>query len=224
MKTKTIGIISGAGPLAGSYLLERIFSLSISKYGCYKDCDFPKVFLLNFPFSEMLAKEIDSNNLRNELKECIDLLRKNNCNILAIACNTLHAFLDSNDDYKDLVKLPKITGSQIPLKETPIVLCTSTSKKFGVHKDSFRCEYPSESVQLKIDLIIDQILKGKDPKSSAKELVGIMKKLSANVIVLGCTELSLISKYFSQCNKLIIDPLEIMANKILEISFCNKRI
>ncbi len=50
MKPIPIGIVGGAGPLAGAALLERIFSLSGSLYGCYKDADFPKVLLLSFPF------------------------------------------------------------------------------------------------------------------------------------------------------------------------------
>ncbi len=59
MKPKSIGIIGGAGPLAGALLLERILILSGSEYGCYKDADFPEVILLSFPFSEMLTPERD---------------------------------------------------------------------------------------------------------------------------------------------------------------------
>lgn len=72
MKPKSIGIVGGAGPLAGVFLLERILYLSGKRYGCHKDADFPKVFLISFPFSEMLCTDIDSAKLKKELGECLD--------------------------------------------------------------------------------------------------------------------------------------------------------
>jgi len=98
MKPKPIGIISGAGPLAGAALLDRILYLAGSTYGCYKDGDFPKIFLLSFPFSEMLSPEMDIAQLQKELSSCLSQLRKSGAAVLAIACNTLHAFLDENED------------------------------------------------------------------------------------------------------------------------------
>jgi hypothetical protein len=44
MKPKSIGIIGGASPLAGAFLLKRILSLSGEVYGCYRDTDFPQSF------------------------------------------------------------------------------------------------------------------------------------------------------------------------------------
>ena len=94
MRPKTIGIIGGAGPLAGALLLERILSLSMSLYGCYRDADFPKVVLISFPLSEMLSADVDEAQLRRELKQCLYQLRAQGASVIAIACNTLHAFLD----------------------------------------------------------------------------------------------------------------------------------
>jgi aspartate racemase len=67
MKPKSIGIIGGAGPLAGAFLLERVLSISNKTYGCYRDSDFPKIFLISFPFSEMLSPTINTAKLRDEL-------------------------------------------------------------------------------------------------------------------------------------------------------------
>ena len=105
MKPRCIGVIGGAGPLAGVFLLERIFFLSRTLYGCYRDADFPKVLLVSFPFSEMLASKIHAYKIKQELRECIEQLRDNGAEVLVIACNTLHAFLDENDDLGDLIHL-----------------------------------------------------------------------------------------------------------------------
>ncbi len=219
MKPKSIGIVGGAGPLAGVSLLERVLSVSGSVYGCHRDADFPKVFLISFPFSEMLSPEMDVGQLQKELNECLNQLRKNGAAILAIACNTLHAFLDENEDLTDLIHLPRALAMEIPQTETPLVLCTSTSMQFGLHKRFFPCVYPDSQTQSQVDKVIDQILKGTDQQTIIQELLQIVQAQSANTIILGCTELSLFTKHLSSCNKRIIDPLEIVTNKILEKSF-----
>jgi len=45
---------------------------------------------------------------------------------------------------------------------------------------------------------------------------------TASSIVLGCTELSIYRKELSDSSKKIVDPLEILAGKLLDYSFKNK--
>lgn len=223
MKPQSIGIIGGAGPLAGAFLLERVLSLSGSIYGCYKDADFPKIFLLSFPFSEMLTPEINVAKLRQELSECLNQLRKNGATVLAIACNTLHAFLDEKEDLTNLILLPQVLAAEIPLNDVPLVLCTTTSVKFGLHKRFFPCVYPDSKTQSQVDRLIDQILKGAESQVVIQELLKILAAQAQGTIILGCTELSIYTKHLSASNKVIIDPLEIVAKKILEKSFLKNR-
>jgi len=223
MKPKSIGIIGGAGPLAGAFLLKRILSLSGEVYGCYRDADFPQVFLISFPFSEMLCPDMDIAKLRKELSGCLEQLRKNGASVLAIACNTLHAFLNEKDELNDLVHLPRTLAEEISLSDTPLVFCTSTSVQFGLHKQFFPCTYPDTQTQQEIDRIIDQILRGADQSVILEKLEKLLQAQTANTVILGCTELSLFSAHLSMPNKQIIDPLEVMANKILQKSFLNNR-
>lgn len=221
MKPKCIGIVGGAGPLAGAYLLERIFTLSGKTYGCYRDADFPKVILLSFPFSEMLCPNMDIAKLQQELSECLEQLRKNGAEVLAIACNTLHAFLDKKDELSDLIHLPQTLAEEVSLSDEPLVFCTSTSAKFGLHRQYMPCKYPEKNTQSEVDAIIDQVLKGVEEIVILDKLEKLILAQSATTMILGCTELSLFSVQLSVPNKLIIDPLEVMANKILEKSFIN---
>lgn len=221
MKPKSIGIIGGAGPQAGALLFERVLSISSKKYGCYRDSEFPKIFLVSFPFSEMLTPIIDSAKLRGELKECISQLRQNGASVLAIACNTLHAFLDEEENLDDLIHLPRAVAEEVPTSEEPLVFCTSTSVQFGLHKRFFSCTYPDLQTQGEIDTIIDEILQGVDKKISIERLNKLLKAQTEKTVVLGCTELSLFTTSLSLTNKVIIDPLEVVANKILEKSFSN---
>jgi len=211
MKPISIGIIGGAGPMAGVMLLQRIFTLAGSQYGCFRDADFPEVQLLSFPFSEMLTEERDEAKVRAELSVCLKRLQSSGATVLAIACNTLHAFLDEIPD--GLIHLPKVTAGEIPAGVVPLVLCTSTSSQFGLHKRFFPCTYPSAGDQVRVDQLIDQILKG---ENVAEQLTALIEQQEACTIILGCTELSLFTKDLTDTKKLIIDPLEITANRILE--------
>lgn len=221
MKLKSIGIVGGAGPMAGAALLERVLSLAGSTYGCYKDSDFPRIFLLSFPFSEMLTPEMDVEQLKKELRECLNQLRNNGADVLAIACNTLHAFLDQWEDQKDLVHLPNSLVNIIPPAEIPLVLCTTTSVKFGLHKQYFRCDYPNPEMQRSIDTIIDRVLRGSDEEIIVQDLLDVLQNHTSKTIILGCTELSLFAPRLQNLNKTIIDPLEVAANELLRISFNN---
>lgn len=219
MKPKCIGIIGGAGPLAGAYLLERLFSLSGAKYGCYRDSDFPKVMLISFPFSEMLSKERDEGLLKKEIGECIKQLRGNGASVLGIACNTLHAFLDPKDNLNDLVHLPLTIAENMPESELPLVLCTTTSVEFGLHRRFFPCRYPDKKVQEEVDGIIDLVLKGEEKGVILEKLTLLIQRERAQIVILGCTELSIFSAHLKLSNQLIIDPLELMVRKILERAF-----
>ena len=106
MKPKSIGIIGGAGPLAGAFLLDRVLSISSKKYGCYKDADFPEIFLISFPFSEMLSPNLNIAQLRKELRQCINQLRQNGAAVLSIAWVYLYSLEAWN--FKRTVSRPYI--------------------------------------------------------------------------------------------------------------------
>ncbi|OJU81635.1 MAG: hypothetical protein BGO10_08520 [Chlamydia sp. 32-24] len=224
MRPKSIGIVGGAGPLAGAFLLERILSLSNKVYGCYKDSDFPKIFLISFPFSEMLNSNKNTIKLRNELKTCLNQLRTNGADVLAIACNTLHVYLEEADEIDNLIHIPRLLAKEIPSSETPLVLCTSTSMQFRLHKRFFPCNYPDLSTQGQVDEMIDQILRGTDRAIILEKLQKLIETQKEKTIILGCTELSLFATSLSFPHKLIIDPLEIVAHKLLEKSFFEERV
>ena len=222
MKPKCIGLIGGAGPMAGAYLLQRIFALAGTHYGCHRDSDFPKVILISFPFSEMLDINMNPSVLQQELSECLQQLRSNGAAVLGVACNTVHAFLDKNEETGDLVHLPRILAEEVMLSHNPLVLCTSTSVRFGLHKQFFPCSYPDERSQQELDIIIDHILQGQSRSLILERLEKLIRRQASSVIILGCTELSLFASQLFVLNKKIIDPIEVMANKILERSFMRK--
>ena len=153
MKPKIIGIVGGAGTFAGASLLERVLRLSRRRYGCYRDADYPQILLNSFPFSDMLTPQKDATHLKAELSLSLNQLRAQGAQVLAIACNTLHNFLEHDQDRGDLINLPRILGPQFLFKEIPLVLCTMTSRDNNLHKNFFECTVPEYSVQVKVDEI-----------------------------------------------------------------------
>jgi aspartate racemase len=220
MKPRSIGIVGGAGPLAGVCLLEQIFCLAREVYGCWKDSDFPEVTLISFPFSEMFSEQVDVPRIQGELRECLNRLRSGGASLIGIACNTLHAFLEKNEEPpSDLLQLPQLAGEAMPPSAVPLVLGTSTSRRLGLYRRRFPCSYPGEDAQAEVDRIIAQILKGNEHEKMIQALRSLIQKQDANVILLGCTELSLYADQLLICEKTMIDPLNLMARKLITKSF-----
>lgn len=221
MQPRSIGLVGGAGPLAGAFLFKRILELAGREYGCCRDADFPEILLISFPFAEMLSGEVDARKVRDQLRSCLSRLRKNGAAVLAIACNTLHLFLDETEIQSgDLISLPQVVADEARFDEEPLVFCTATSAQFGLHRRFFSCVYPDQQTQREVDCLIDQILRGMKP---TQKLEALLQKQSAGVVLLGCTEFSLVKEGLSlPCGKRIVDPLEILAEKLLEESFAQK--
>ncbi len=195
--------------MAGVQMLEQIFTYCQKKFHCARDPDFPKVILISYPFTEMLEGEFDPKQINKELRECLDSLRSQGATLLAIACNTIHLFLD-NPIPSDLAHLPLLVKKAVG-DEVPLVLCTTTSARFRLHEQFFPCTYPDLEMQKRVGLLIDRILDGEDGQ---EELEAIIQSCEASTIVLGCTELSLVK--LKDMNKKIIDPMRLASVYLCE--------
>lgn len=235
---KNIGIIGGAGPIAGSILFNQIIDICQKKYQCHQDADFPLITNLSFPFSDMFTLQSFEQReiIKNELKSCFSMLLNNNCNIIVIACNTLHEFLDHdflNRNLKGNFFLNMIQETGFLLKKQRIsnafVLCSETSADCGLHKKYFSCNYPEKAFQKEIQDLICKILSGNFSYQDSEILSEKLNKKFLNnsekiALVLGCTEFSVLnhtfplrqylSEYFS-----IVDTNQIIAEKICDLVF-----
>lgn len=216
MSCKKIGIVGGAGPSAGSLLFNKIIEFSQSKYGCKLDCEFPHMLLLNFPFSDMLSKEKCDAKIESELLECLSLLAANNVDIVAIACNTLHAFLPPSPHEFQFVHMIEETKKAIEGQISPLVLCTTTSSQKKLHRGYFPCEYPDPLLQKILDRMIADITLGSDLNTISVELSQL---LPDHPILFGCTEFSYLNEKAPIKAKKIYDPNAIVAEKISDLYF-----
>jgi aspartate racemase len=210
MPKKIIGVVGGAGPLAGLYMIERMIKYAQKNYNCYRDEDFPSIILLSYPFSDMLSVDVDNAKVSAELSGCINKLKSDGACQIVIACNTLHAFLQKEVDITNMMSVlgQNLSESQI---SNPVVLCSGASARYQIHQQYFDCEYPDQMMQNRVDELIERVLHGECKEEMAAMLQGIIRQIANEVIILGCTELSLLADAINISHKKIIDSTETIA-------------
>lgn len=219
MKAK-IGIVGGAGPIAGALLLEKLIQIFQEKYGCHRDADFPTINLLSVPFSEML-QECNTKSLGEELQGAIKTLEKNGMELIAIVCNTLHSFLPMPATkqalFVDLRKVVKLALGDEPI----LVLCTNTSYQKNVFQELPRSSFLDADGRQQLDRLIERVLEGNLTTDVAHDLRALMQKgQKGGTILLGCTELSYLYHRYRRvfAGLSCIDPVELLAEKLCALS------
>lgn len=230
--SKTIGIIGGAGPMAGLLLTRKVIEVCQKKYNCAKDADFPRLILLSVPFAEMLQPNTENQDevtVSKQLQEAIRFLLSGSVSYFAVACNTLHGFLD--DAYTGrLISLISETERFVAEQQfvNVLVLATSTSASNKVHDFGVAKQLPRRQ-QEAVDKLIARVLSGDVSSEARKKLKDIVQSLaiqdrSVDAVLLGCTELSLLmdgarTDFFGID---IIDPVEIVAKVLCNNIFNNQ--
>ena len=211
-----IGIIGGAGPMAGALLFQKIIEISQKEYFCEQDADFPHIHLINYPFSDMLTTEKNETALKQELQICFSYFKNTGVSIAAIACNTLHSFLPPLPKGIQLVHMIKETAIFLQEKqwENPLILCSHTAAKSRLHAHYFPCRYPKASVQEAIDIAIGKITMG-DYSDDHGTIIDSLQE--EGPIILGCTELSLLHDKRPLRLKNFCDPNLIVAKKLCSL-------
>lgn len=234
--TKKIGIIGGAGPMASCQLYKEIINECQQTYNCTNDNDFPEIIIINYPFSNMLYEyqETDRKQLTTELQACFDKLAKGKVDIAAIACNTLHAFLDDV-----IISVPKfvhivratITYAQTLNLNRLFILGTETTIQANLYKQGMTtCITPTPEDNVIVNAIIQNILKGNITKSDAVQLESLVsayfQKTPFDAVVLGCTELPLLNTVFPlnitdihRGTLPVLDTIKILAKTLVKKAF-----
>lgn len=226
-----IGIVGGAGPMAGALLFQKIIEICQEQYSCKDDGDFPSILLFSYPFVDMLQnpREAQRSIIKQQLNNCISKLADSGAETVVIACNTLHQFLEPSK-VKNTALVHMIDETRLCIERSQVnrslILCTTTSAQCKLHSRYFECSYPDDNFQTNIQELIHKILAGKHSRKDAKNLCKQLNDfLSSNEkekigIVLGCTEFSVFNEQFSlRLNGLserfhVFDPIQIVAEKI----------
>lgn len=186
-KQDKIGVIAGAGPLAGALFYQRLIEYA------HKSRQMPEVVLVNYPF----RRQSTSDEFVEQLQSCIDVLAAQKTTRLAIACNTLHGLLDKLSLHgMELVHLPQALLRHAKERGVKRLLLLSTARtvKSRLYQDDAYELYTLEpEEQTFVGAVIDRVLDGTVLKADSEELSRLIKKkydkTPFDAVILGCTEL-----------------------------------
>lgn len=224
---KKIGIIGGLGPEATALFYLKI----IEKYRVYNYNNLPEIFIHNVPISFKLDHHLMSDNTKDEeikkiLKDSIKKINKNNVDLIAIPCNSIHSVLeDIKYDHKKILNIVEEMVSYVKKYDIKKVglLATKKTIKSKIYSKYFSANSmtlltPSLIEQKEINRIIDNILlniKSEDDKNYLLSIIERMKNNGAEAIILGCTDLVLLLKNYTS-NIHIFDSLDVLAESVVE--------
>ncbi|SEK21008.1 aspartate racemase [Pseudobutyrivibrio ruminis] len=198
---KKLGIIGGLGPMATAYFMRRIIEMTDAA----TDQDNIEMVIYNSPSIPDRTGYILDNTKESPLPKIIDLanrLELQDVDYIAIPCITAHYF---HQQIAKSVDVPVSNG----IREAADYLSEHGIKKVGIMAtdgtvstrlfDSvfmdygIQCVYPDwEYQKLVMSIIYDEVKAGKPVSMKEFELVKNQLLASgAEVVILGCTELSI---------------------------------
>lgn len=232
MSEKILGVLGGLGPLATVYFMDLIVKMTEAK----KDQDHISMIVLNHAAIPDRTEFILDNTKPNPLPMMIEDAKKLQAagsDYVVMPCNTAHFF------YEQIQKNIEIPMLNI-IEETVKEACEKGVKKLGILAtkgtvsagsyqrmcEKYGIEWAVPSLadeQLLMNIIYNQVKAGKEINiTEFLKIIENMKADGCDAVTLGCTELSVINKDFELCREDIIDSLEVLAKRSIEL--CEKKV
>lgn len=222
--TKILGVLGGLGPMATAYYLE----LMIKMTDAATDQEHLQSIVMNFPTVPDRTAYILGRSKESPLEPMIALgcqLKAMGASVIATPCITAHYF---HQALQEGIGLPMIHGIECIARQLANsgisrvgLMATDGTVQSGIFQrqvedQGMELVLPDEEGQAAVmTLIYDQVKAGKEPDlklfNSVKDQ---LRQKGAQVVVLGCTELSMIKKE-NPLGDGILDALEVLAQESL---------
>ncbi len=230
MANKVLGVLGGLGPQATVYFSDMVVRYTEAA----SDQEHIPMIILNdteIPDRTAFILGTSEESPLPKMIEDAKLLEKAGCSMIVIPCNTAHFFYD---EVEKNVSIPIINiidetvrycVESTPGIKTVGLLATQGTVQSGSYKrytDKYDLELitPDEEDEKKLmSIIYDQVKAGKSVDIlEFSEIISNMKRRGADVIVLGCTELSVINREYGLTvrDREIKDSMEILVVKSIE--------
>lgn len=217
---KSLGVIGGLGPIATAHFLELVIRMTQAD----RDQDHLDMIIYNTPSIPDRTEYILDHSKPNPLPEMIRIgrkLREQNAAFLAIPCFTAHYFYDimCREIGLPIVNALAETARylrQASIKKAAIMATTGTIRTELFHQElitqGIEPIVPSDVGQkLVMDLIYEDVKKSRPANMESFAIVrNELLDKGAEVIILGCTELSII-KRDEYIGPGFIDAMEVLA-------------
>lgn len=219
---KVLGVIGGMGTEATINFFKVIFDLQQIN----KDQDALEIIIHNntkIPDRTKYVLRASEKPLK-ELLRSIDLMNNTGVDFICVPCNTSHYYIDKMafhseipiinmiEEVIDVVVKKHITGNVGILATDGTVYSDIYGKK--LKEKSIAYSYPSKEEQKQINQLIYDLKSKKTvyPNDYCRILNEFVERENIQSLILGCTELSLISGDIKKyTNTLVIDSTKILA-------------
>jgi aspartate racemase len=220
----TLGVIGGMGPMATATFMEIL----IQKTTAACDQEHLPMVVRHIPQTPDRTAFILGQSEESPQPYILEAAKKlvaDGVREIAIPCVTSHFF---HDEIQKEINIPMLDG----VEDTARALASHGVKKVGIMATSgtvtsrlftkafagyeMDCIYPDDAHQdMVMSLIYDCVKSNKSVDASlVAEVLAYLQQQGAEVVVLGCTELSLIPKEYLKGET--IDVMEVLAERCLE--------
>lgn len=228
---KKLGVIGGLGPMATAYFLELLTTMTKAE----NDQEHIEALIYSRPQTPDRTAFILGNSSESPLDmmmETLNFLEKSGCGVIAIPCITSHCYMDRLQSFAGVSVINTVEETAILLKERNIsragVMATSGTIKTQLFQKALLhqgidCLVPDNLHQGFVSDVIYENIKAGLPADLNKfsRVSDHLKGQGAEIIILGCTELSLIRRD-GNAGVGFIDVLEVLAAKSIEL--CGKKV
>ena len=226
---KILGVIGGFGPMATAYFLQLLTQMSDAQ----TDQEHMEILLYSKPSIPDRTKYIIEESAENPVPVMVEAgrkLKEMGADMLAIPCITAHFF---HKELEDEIGLPIIHAVEETLsclmekKANQVgILATDGTIRSGLFQNAFMKRdispvLPEERTQRKVmEIIYNQIKAGKSVDMECfRQISEELSGKGAQVILLACTELSLIKRDYD-LSAGYLDVMEVLARKAVQR--CNR--
>lgn len=222
-----IGIVSGIGPLAGSDVLAKVFKNAAEMYNAVEDAEYPDLLLLNHGIEGVDNIGTLNDTFEKEIVDMVHHLEVQGCDVIGIACNTAHAYLDKIKTKPQTIFVNLIDTVSKVAKETGqsyLLLTSSTSKQqklYNSYLDNHAVPFQesTQEQQALLDEAIGLVMAYKLDEAGLllEKVLKSAKSQGHNAVIAGCTELPIA---IAHCNDLhglcVVDSNNELAKALLK--------
>lgn len=226
---KILGVIGGLGPMATAHFMKLVIDMT----DVAADQEHLPMLVYNMPFIPDRTAYILNHQQPSPLPQMVSFgnaLGQQGADYIAIPCVTAHYFLD---ELKDRIATPMINGVRETarhLKENGVqsvgIMATDGTIQSGLFHRELIAQgltpvIPDAENQAHVMHLIFNNVKAGKPAEMARfhAAANNLRQQGAQVIILGCTELSLI-KANAEIGAGFIDELEVLAQQ--SVLLCDK--
>ena len=235
-----IGILGGCGPLATLDIENKLLSTMSVLLSTTKDQDYyPMIIFQSTQLSDRnQIKKQNNYILRKQLKLGIEKLILCKVDIILVACQSAHVFLDlsitKNVQFVNMIDttVSKLMLNLPNLKRVGLlatdILCQSNLYQQKLQTYNIEVITPPRNLQEQLMKLIYVIkaqgtnvssIKTINPMQQLEVLIDHMQQRNCDGIILGCTELPLLlSKIKPKQREIIIDPNQLCAEEVIFIA------